>query len=715
MIRFTRTHNEQLAAGASLIALGMLAATPAWASTASADNAAAGREDIVVTAAGYEQKVTDAPASVSVIGREELQEKRFGSLAEALTDIEGVDVGETAGKTGGLNISIRGMPSDYTLVLVDGRRQNAPGSVTPNGFGETSSGFVPPFSAIERIEVVRGPMSTLYGSDAMGGVVNLITRKVGERWVGTATVETTLQGDGDFGNQYAANAFLQGPLVRDLLGLSLRGSYFHREAADLSYDNSDGDTVAVSKRGPSPVKGDIYTLGGRLSLVPHPDHDIWIEADISRQKYDNSDSQLGTGTVQGGYGPELKFNRDNYAIAHTWRAGFATIDTTLSRNITETLGRTIPPGTPGKIAGDPRMLEATNTILDSRAIVPLNTVTLTLGGQYWHAKMIDGVAVKPYKFVQWALFGEAEVKLAENLRVTLGARYDDHETFGGKLSPRAYAVWNISDALTLKGGVSRGFKTPRLDQITPGITGFTAQGTRPSIGTPGLKPETSTSYEAGLYYNSGGLFSGNITLFHNDFTDRIATGIGVPNCSFTGAPNRPGCIDVGNFPAVDLYAQSINIDEAVTRGVEAAAKFAFTDTLSLSLNYTYTDSEQKTGTNKGLPVVNTPEHMLNGNLRWKPMEGLSTWIRAEIRSGRFRGAGVEQTQLGDYKGYALFHLGGSYEINKSIRLSATIYNLFNKDFVRYEDYSNNGTLAYAAQYANLQEPRRLWLSATVDF
>ena len=106
--------------------------------------------------------------------------------------MEGVDVGGTAGKTGGLNVSIRGMPSDYTLVLLDGRRQNAPGNVTPNGFGETSTSFLPPLSAIERIEVVRGPMSTLYGSDAMGGVINVITRKVGDRWVGTATADATI-------------------------------------------------------------------------------------------------------------------------------------------------------------------------------------------------------------------------------------------------------------------------------------------------------------------------------------------------------------------------------------------------------------------------------------------------------------------------------------------------------------------------------------------
>ncbi|WP_296220131.1 TonB-dependent receptor plug domain-containing protein, partial [Pseudomonas sp. UBA2684] len=135
-------------------------------------------QDVVVSAAGYEQKITEAPASISVLSQEDLQQKRYSNLAQALEDVEGIDVRQGTGKTGGLNISIRGLPSDYTLILIDGRRQNTAGNVTPNGFNETSTSFMPPMSAIERIEVIRGPMSTLYGSDAMGGVVNIITKKV---------------------------------------------------------------------------------------------------------------------------------------------------------------------------------------------------------------------------------------------------------------------------------------------------------------------------------------------------------------------------------------------------------------------------------------------------------------------------------------------------------------------------------------------------------
>ena len=134
MPRFTRT------ALASAIALSVTAAANAQES-AQLDN-------IVVSASGFEQAMVDAPASISVISREELQRERITSVADALRNVEGVDVGGSVGKTGGSNISIRGMPSDYTLILIDGRRQNAAGSVTPNGFGETSTSFFPPVSSI---------------------------------------------------------------------------------------------------------------------------------------------------------------------------------------------------------------------------------------------------------------------------------------------------------------------------------------------------------------------------------------------------------------------------------------------------------------------------------------------------------------------------------------------------------------------------------------
>src|SRR5690625_3421541 len=106
-------------------------------------------DEVVVTAAGFEQLRRDAPASITVLGTESLRQRRSTNLAEMLFDVAGIEIGGTAGKTGGLNISMRGMQSDYTLVLIDGRSQNSAGNITPNGFGDTSASFLPPTAAIE--------------------------------------------------------------------------------------------------------------------------------------------------------------------------------------------------------------------------------------------------------------------------------------------------------------------------------------------------------------------------------------------------------------------------------------------------------------------------------------------------------------------------------------------------------------------------------------
>ena len=146
-------------AWAASAATAAIAQSPSLVSSAASTSTGAAAElrEVVVSASGFEQDIKEAPASITVIPREELARGRFGSLADALESVEGIDVGAAAGKTGGLNVSMRGMPSDYTLILIDGRRQNSAGNVTPNGFGETQTSFMPPLGAIERIEVIRGP------------------------------------------------------------------------------------------------------------------------------------------------------------------------------------------------------------------------------------------------------------------------------------------------------------------------------------------------------------------------------------------------------------------------------------------------------------------------------------------------------------------------------------------------------------------------------
>lgn len=141
-------------------------------------------ERLVVSASGFAQQQTDAPASITVINKEQLEKKPIHDLADAVKGVEGVSVNGNANKQ---EITIRGLPGEYTLILVDGRRQNSRES-RPNGSGGYEGGFIPPADAIERIEVIRGPMSSLYGSDAMGGVINIITKPVTKEWHGAVSM-----------------------------------------------------------------------------------------------------------------------------------------------------------------------------------------------------------------------------------------------------------------------------------------------------------------------------------------------------------------------------------------------------------------------------------------------------------------------------------------------------------------------------------------------
>lgn len=724
-----------------------------------ADTSPVTLSDTVVSASGFEQKITEAPASISVVSREELHQKRYNSLAHALSDVEGIDVGQSTGKTGGLNISIRGMPSEYTLILIDGRRQNAAGNVTPNGFGETSTSFMPPLSAIERIEVIRGPMSTLYGSDAMGGVVNIITKKIASEWGGAVTLDHTFQEDRDYGETSNASLFASGPLIDGLLGLQLRGSLFTRDESTLTYDNG----VALSQRGPSPVEGDNNNIGARLTLTPHEHHDFSLDYERGRQRYENDDSQLGTldelpsaadpnGGRISGYSDELRFEREQIALTHTGRFPIGTLHSSLMHNQTETLGRTIPgsnagndfglpvPAIPSKTIGDDRELETTNLIFDTKLVAPVGEAHIfTVGGQWWEAEMTDGIATEDFEQTTWALFAEDEWRLRDDLALTVGARYDDHEAFGGNLSPRAYLVWNTTDSWTLKGGVSKGYKTPGLNDLHGGINGVTGQGRTITIGNPDLDPEESTNYEVGAYYDNLAGFNANATLFLNKFKDKIAQGDPIAD---------PLCAGNGN----GTCSQLINLDEAITQGLELAASWDFVPGWTLSGNYTYTDSEQKSGDNQGEPLTNTPEHLANAKLNWQTTDRLNLWLRGEYRGERARftstyanlanndgtystNQSIYDTLGSETEAYSLFHLGASYKATQNVTLHAAIYNLLDKDFTEGKAYttysapSNAGAggvptgTAYGTDFSHstagttglVEEGRRLWLSANITF
>ena len=148
--------------------------------------------------------------------------------------------------------------------------------------------------------------------------------------------------------------------------------------------------------------------------------------------------------------------------------------------------------------------------------------------------------------------------------------------------------------------------------------------------------------------------------------------------------------------------------------------------MDLKLNYTFTDSETKNQAGETGKLTDTPEHMFNANLSYKPTQDLKIWLKGEYRGERSRytddyqyltaAEKAIQDQVGDYKAYSLFHLGGSYKFNKNLTFNGTVYNLFDKDFLEYKSYtSSTNTTAYTKIYNLHEEGRRFWLHANYTF
>lgn len=779
--------------GLSMFALAAATqAAAAEAAYAALSEAADAGSEVVVTATGFEQKITDAPASISVVSAEELQQRPYLTLIDAVRDLEGVDVGETSDKTGQRTISIRGMGSDYTLVLIDGKRQNNHGDIYPNSFGGNQFNHIPPLDTIERIEVIRGPASTLYGSDALGGVVNIITRKVADRWAGSATFGRSLQEDDGFGDDMTLDLALGGPLVRGLLGLQLRGSIYERKASTPDF------APAVDPAGVTHVRGLGFGAGGKtvdntnrsaggsLSFTPSANHSFVFDFDISKQKYDNSPvtdpvtgiTSFPLGTVDSvdtiwlasrgkvaprvGYSPNQTFDRLNWALTHHGEWGFGRSFLSLAYVETDNNGRTLPfsvaerlllqemwNGT-GAYAGmtvdqrkalagetflprPKRTLRSSQYTLDARFDATLEGLAgshqLVAGGQFVDGELEDSVfgmeasaagVAAVQKQRQWSLFAEDNWSPVEALTITGGIRHDEHDVFGGHLSPRIYAVFNATPTLTLKGGVSTGFKAPKTTDLYDGITGYGGQGTSPWAGNPELRPETSVNSEIALYWSAGG--NGfNITAFQNDFRDKIMRVAVTAACSDTGGV-RP-CANLGAYweiLGVGGLTQPVNIDKARIRGIEIAGRYTILPGLALRANYTLTDSKQLSGASQGRPLTNSARHMANATLDWQATGRLSAQLSAQVSSKRYRGVDTLSGEHLFYRDYKVVNLGGQYRFNEHVTLSVRVNNLLDEDFTSYSvDFADDGdgtwTPSYTDHYNNKDKARSYWVSVNARF
>jgi len=532
---------------------------------------------VVVTASFIEQKLEDAPASITVIGREELNNRPVQDLADALVGAAGVHVGGVG--LGRRGISIRGMSNEYTLTMIDGRRVSQTASVI--GHSEADVGWMPT-EGIERIEVVRGPMSSLYGSDALGGVINIITRPATDQWRASMTSRGEWREDGRGGEVLQTGLYVSGPLVQDRLGITAYGEFRDREP-----------TVSPSDPRLSEMEGR-EVINGNLAFNWTPDDAQRISLNYGRGSEDRPRNAI---TGRNYYVTKDLIDREQYSLSHTgdWHWGNTTVrayGTRLEKRNRRSSGTAVRPQT----------LE--DRTYDARTTVKLgDSNRFSVGGEWREEELFDtSMNSAGYDSVRHrAVFVQDELALDRWLLV-LGTRYDDHDIFGGYHSPRAYAVYHASDRLTFKSGVGRGFKAPNLKVLSPEYSVTTSSFV--VFGNPNLEPEFNTSYELGAHYRAE-RWSLQATLFQNDVKDLIQS-----------------------YCAADCDALRVlnyeNVEEARIRGVEIATSFAPVPRLGIDLNYTFLNAKDLSADQ---PLAEKPKHAANITLKWLAGDRLNAQLR----------------------------------------------------------------------------------------
>ena len=622
-------------------------------------------QTIVVTAAGYEQDVVNAPASMTVISREELEKRQYNDITDVLRNTPGVVI---SGAGSAQTVSIRGMGSSYTLFLVNGKRQFSK-DVNPNG---DDSGFekkiLPPMAAIERIEVIRGPASTLYGTDAMGGVINIITKKVSDVWSGTVELGTVIQDQGNSGDIKNGSAYLAGPLISNKLGMQLGVNKSKREE----------DSYVGGFRGT-----DVESLNSRLTYLINDDHDLEFEANFMKQESESTAGKTILSTGADSYGRNY---RQVYGLTHNGH-----YSDSLSSNSYIQYENSKNPDRINSSTGLSG-IELETWLANSQWNWQLNNHNLIGGVYFKNESLVDkatnqNAEMPVTELKRWgaAIFAEDTWSITDTFNLTTGLRYDHDENYDGNFSPRLYGVYNPTDAWTFKGGVSTGYKQPDLKQSSSNVHSVTGKGSAFIMGNDDLKPEKSLSYEFGTAWQ-GDKSKASVTAFFTEFKDKIteirecSSPNGSNSNSATWACEDPfGRIDpkTGDIRLWNFISSRINVDEATMHGVEATFDTELADGVNLSTNYTYTETEQKSGSLKGQPLNEIPKHMFNATVDYSINDAMDVWTRLHHRSQSSAYLG-RASMSEPTPAYQFLDVGFNYKFTQNLKGKFGVYNILDE-------------------------------------
>lgn len=610
---------------------------------------------LVVTASRSEHSLADAPASVSVITAEQIKARGAGNLLEALRGVPGLSLnGRQVG--GRKTLSIRGAEDRHTLVLIDGRRISSTDDTI--GHSDYQYGWVA-MEQIERIEVVRGPMSALYGSEAVGGVINIITRKGGQQWHGGASVRGEL-GEGPAGDGHQMSASASGPL----------GEWF-----DLALgveDRRRAPTPRPENKATSDIEGQ-DRQSGNLRLGFTPSEGQRLQLDMLRSEETRRRHEQNTRL------PARPYYLDTYDLqrrqdALTWQADWSLLRSELRYSeaefeVNNKRSNNIAPTRPQRLE---------DRVWDGNLAFALgDSHSLTLGAERREEFLENaGLTGGSDSALHKALYVQDEIALADDWVLTLGTRLDHHAIFGSESSPRAYLVWRASPELTIKGGYGEAFRAPTLKQISPNYVG--AEGPHTFLGNADIQPETSRSWEIGADWRDE-QSAYTATLFRSEIKDLI----------YYNLLRRVGPRSIYQYD---------NISEARIDGLEVALRRALGGGFSLASSMTWLDARDRDSDDK---LTGRPEFSATPSLAWQQ----GAW-GAELE-WQYIGQQTLQNAAGQLKrapAYSLVNLSGSYRVDEHLTLRA---GLNNAGDLRLEDKSE--------LFGYVEDGRTLWLGLEASF
>jgi vitamin B12 transporter len=606
---------------------------------------------IVVSPTTVPTPLDQVASSVTVITAEELERKQIRTVPDALRTVPGLNVVQTGGAGGQTAVFMRGTNSNHVKVLLDGIDISDPS--TPNGafdFAHLLTGDV------ERIEILRGPQSGLYGSDAIGGVIAITTRKGEGPPKATASIE-----GGSFGtfNQSGRVSGAQDNINYSFNILHVRQTDQTVTPTDIlapgerrnpnSYDNwtystrigaalSDNVTANVTAR---------YT-DARLRLTGDDFVNFFplMPPEADRQTQVNHNF-FGRGEVVWSLfdGRFKNFFGVNYTNLWAWTAN-------PNADSFNPFG-SIPP--PTKNIGEKLKVDWRGEI----AVAPGQLVVLGLEDEHqwlWTNSTATAKGVQTVTTADTgnkAGFAELQATLAPRLFLVSNIRLDDNDSFGPHVTWRVAPAYIVPGTETkLKASYGTGFKAPTLSQLFVNSPSFG------QLANPNLAPELSKGYDVGFEQPLlNDRFRFGVTYYHNDISDLL----------------------VNQFDPVTFTATYMNIGHATTQGIEAFANAVINDQLRVRADYTYTDARDA---DTGLRLLRRPADKVSVSAFWTPLDRLTvttTFLYVSSWVDVSRGGSVFIPRL-DAPAYTTVNLSADYRASKNVTLFARIDNLFDREY-----------------------------------